>query len=380
MKLARVNYRLTFALLLLLAGVWRQIAKEHRSPILRAGLRYYAYVGNVGDGTVTAVDLVNLRAVATIPVGPTPSGLRAHPLRDEIWGVSTSGGYAWVIDTHQGQIAARIPIGQGAFALDFSADGKIAYVASSVAGTVAAIDCAQRHVLATAHLGRQPWVARPTTDGTMVAVTLRGAGRLALLDAHTLAERHSIAVAPNPEQLFLTADEPKAFISAAGSQQVSVVDLRRKRLLTNLPLGAPATDFVFNPKGELYAITPAAHGITVLDTWRNEVGDTRILGGSPTQGTYAVNGDLLFVADSTAHQIRPLLAEFRQPLRPIPAGQRPVTTRFTDDESLFLVVNEASEDLTVMSRVSQALALRQTPPFTMIPLGRQPRDLAIKLF
>jgi len=380
MKIPRPNLRLALALLLLLAGAARQVTKEKHPSILRPGLRLYAYVANTGDGTLTAVDLAGLRAVATITVGPAPSGLRAHPTRDEIWGVSTTGGYAWIVEAARGALAARIPVGEGAFALDFSPNGKYAYVAASTEGVVTAIDCATRRVVATARLGLQPWLVRLTPDGAMLVVSLRGASSIALLDAATLREIQRVHVAPRPEQLLILPDGEKVFVSAAGSQQVSVVDLRKRVLLTNLPLSARATDFVFNPKGELYALTPEANGMTVLDTWRNELGDARILGSSPTQGVYTPNGDLLFITDTAANQVRLVLAEFRQPLRPIPVGQHPVTVRFTDDERLLLVVNEGSEDLTVISGLTQALAQRQTPPFTLIPLGARPRDLAIKLF
>lgn len=375
------NFRLLLALALLLFGASRQIAKERSSSTLRPGARLYAYVGNTGDGTVTAIDLVSLRAVATIPVGPAPSGLRAHPTRDEIWGVSTTGGYAWVIDAPSGQLAARIPIGEGAFALDFSPDGSKAYVAASHAGTVVAIDCKERRVIATARLGREPWLVRSTPDGSTLLVTLRGAALLALLDAGTLREAGHVVVAPQPEQILILPGGDKAFVSAAGSQQVSVVDLRHRVLLANLPLGGRATGFVFNPRGELYALTPETNGMTVVDTWRNEVAENKVLGSSPVQGVLTSGpSPLLFVTDSAGNYIRPVIAEFRQPLRPIPAGQRPVNAQFTADESLLLVVNEGSADLTVISHLVQALNQRQTPPFTMIPLGRQPRDIAIKLF
>ncbi len=378
---SRVNKRLLLAAVLIMLGAARQVAKEQRPTVLRPGLRLYAYVGNTGDGTVTAVDLAGLNVVAVIPVGPTPSGLRAHPSRPEIWGVSTAGGYVWVIDAPKGDVAAKIQVGEGAFALDFSSDGKMAYVAASTAGTVVSIDCATRRIVATARIGHQPWLVRATRDGATLVVTLRATSSVALLDAATLQETGRVRVAAQPEQiLILPEGEEKAFVSAAGSKQVSVVDLKRKALLANLPLNARATDFVLNPKGELYALTPDANGMTVLDTWRNEVGDTRILGSSPTSGVYTANGDLLYVADTTANQVRLMLASFRQPLRAIPVGQRPVNVRFTDDERLLLVVNEGSEDLTVISGLVQALSQRRTPPFTLIPLGSRPRDLAIKLF
>ena len=78
-------------LVAVLAGIagW-QIKREYRPPVLKAGLRLYAYIANAADGTISVVDLVALKAIATIPVGPIPSGLRVLTPRREIWGVSRS--------------------------------------------------------------------------------------------------------------------------------------------------------------------------------------------------------------------------------------------------------------------------------------------------
>ena len=100
-----VRVAVLIAVLAAIAG-W-QIGREYRPPVLKAGVRLYAYIANAGDGSVSVVDLVALKAIATIPVGPIPSGLRVLNQRKEVWGVSSSsslsslpsgdGGYAWVI-------------------------------------------------------------------------------------------------------------------------------------------------------------------------------------------------------------------------------------------------------------------------------------------
>ncbi|MGB8525134.1 MAG: hypothetical protein WCD43_19380, partial [Candidatus Acidiferrales bacterium] len=132
----RVNVRLIFLLVLLAGLAFREVALELRPSFLRPGLHLFAYVGNTADGTLTAVDLVKLSAVATIPVGAGPSGLRAHPTRNEIWGLSSAGGYAWILDAKLNRIVARIPVGVEPYALDFSPDGRRAYVAASGSNTI----------------------------------------------------------------------------------------------------------------------------------------------------------------------------------------------------------------------------------------------------
>ena len=84
-----INKRLLFALILIFAGASRQIARERSIPVLRPGLHLYAYVANTRESNISVVDLVALASRGQIAVGPSPSGIQAHPLRDEVWGVST---------------------------------------------------------------------------------------------------------------------------------------------------------------------------------------------------------------------------------------------------------------------------------------------------
>src|SRR2546429_10009042 len=53
----------------------------------------------------------DLKAVAHIPVGPGLSGMREHPTRPEILGISALGGFAWIFDARAYQVSARIPVG-----------------------------------------------------------------------------------------------------------------------------------------------------------------------------------------------------------------------------------------------------------------------------
>src|SRR5580704_8502907 len=229
-----LNSRLIFLLLILGALATREVAVELRPSFLRPGLHLMAYVGNTADGTLTVTDLVRLSPVATVLVGQGPSGLRAHPTRNEIWGLSSAGGYAWVLDVKTNQIVARIQVGAAPYAVDFSSDGKRAYVAASGANAVVAIDCASRAVIARGRAGRGPWIARLTLDGKILVVSNRDDATVSLLDAGSLASLAIISVAPQPEQIAVLPDSSKAFVSSGTSNQVSVVDLRRKVLLANL--------------------------------------------------------------------------------------------------------------------------------------------------
>src|SRR5262249_38929176 len=142
-----LNFRVYFITSALLIGAIVLIAREHRPSFLRPGLRLNAYV-STADGNVTVVDLVKLAAVSRVPVGAGLSGMREHRSRSEIWGVSSVGGYVWVLNTRANEVSARIPVGPLPYAIDFSADESRAYTTSSGSDELVVIDCSTRAVVA----------------------------------------------------------------------------------------------------------------------------------------------------------------------------------------------------------------------------------------
>lgn len=380
----RLNYRLVFLLLLLSGLAAREIALELRPTFLRPGLHLFAYIGNTADGTLTAIDLIKLTAVATIPVGAGPTGIRAHPTRKEIWGLSSAGGYAWVVAADTNREVARIAVGTQPYALDFSPDGSRAYVAASGSNSVVAIDCATRRIIARARAGKRPWIARVSPDGKLLLVSNHEDSTVSILDAETLASLGAVRVTSHPEQIVILPDSSKAFVRGT-TDQISVIDLKRKVLLTNLVLGGRADDLILKPDGgELYIPSSESHGLLIVDTQTNEVAQFLLLGMSPTDGVLSPNRGVLYVSDTAGNDVVPILIGSRQIAHPIPVGQGPGISALTPGGDELLVVDAGSDDLAVIRTRTAGPAentLAPPPgPMTLIPLGGKPRDLAIKLF
>src|ERR1700756_757092 len=148
------KFRVAFLFAILFVAAIIVIAREHRPSFLRPGLRLYAYV-STADNAVSVVDLVKLATVAHVPVGGSVSAMREHPTRAEVWGVSSSGGFAWVLDSRTSQIVARVPVGAFPYSMDFSPDGKRLYVPSSANNILTAIDCSTRQAILQKATGKQ---------------------------------------------------------------------------------------------------------------------------------------------------------------------------------------------------------------------------------
>ncbi len=377
------NFRTYFLVAVLGISGLIVLLREHRPSFLRPDLHLCAYV-TTADGSVTVVDLVRLKAVARIAVGPGLSGMREHPSRPEIFGVSTTGGYVWVLDPRAnhftGQVTARIAVGPLPYSLDFSPDGNRVYTTASGNNTLVVIDAKSRSVVGRAATGREPVLARVTPDGKNVLVMNRRDGSLGIHDAATLALRGNVSVVSEPEDVAVLPDSSMAFVLSRSERRISVVDLRRGVLVAHLGLAGKPTDMLLKPDGgELYVISPEAHGLQAINTWTHEVGDYMVLGSTPTRGVLSSDASLLYVSDTAAGRVTPVDIFNRRIVRdpgkgfPVQAGDAPSVLRFDPAENLLLVVNQGSGDLAV-------IRVRTNFLLTMIPVGDHPQELAVKLF
>jgi YVTN family beta-propeller protein len=373
------NFRVYFLLAGLALGGLIVLLREHRPSFLRPGLRLYAYI-TTADGNVTVVDLVKLKAFSRLYAGPGLSGLREHPTRAEIYGVSSTGGYIWILDPRVNQITAHIPVGPLPYAVDFSADGKWLYTTTSGNDALVKIDLQRHAIVGRAATGREPVLAHVTPNGKSILVVNHRDGSLGIHDSGTLAQRANVSVVPQPDDVAVLPDSSMAFVLSRSERRISVVDLRRGVLVSNLELAGIPTDMLLKPDGgELYVISPEAHGLQAINTETHEVGDYMVLGSAPTRGVLSADASLLYVSDTAAGRVTPVDIYNRRIIRdpgkgfPVPAGDSPMALRFDPNETLLLVVSQGSGDLAV-------IRVRTNFLVTMIPVGDHPQELAVKSF
>jgi YVTN family beta-propeller protein len=176
-------------------------------------------------------------------------------------------------------------------------------------------------------------------------------------------------------------DNSLAFVLSRSENRLSVVDLHRAVLLANLELAGHPTQMIMKPDGgELYVLSPEAHGLQAINTWTHEVGDYMVLGSAPSSGVLSADASLLYVSDAAAARAMSVDIVNRRIVRGdnghemlIPVGQAPGVMRFDPGESMLLVANEASGDLAV-------IRVRTNTLLTMIPTGQHPSAVAVKLF
>jgi DNA-binding beta-propeller fold protein YncE len=371
------NFRVYFLLAVLLLFSIVILLREHRPSFLRPGLHLNAYVAT-SDGSLSVVDLASLRLINKIYAGPGISDLREHALRPEIWGVSSAGGYLFVLDTRSNELA-KIPVGPSPLELDFSADGKRVFTTSAASDQLIAINTASRSIAGRSRTASEPVQARITPDQKTILVVNRGSATLTLHDPATLQMRASIPVVPQPDEVAILPTSSVAFVMSRSQNRLSVVDLQRGVLLTNLELAGRPSQMLLKPDGgELYVLSPEAHVVQAINTWTHEVGDTVLVGDAPASAILTEDASEMYIADRAASRIFPVDIVNRRVGKPINVGASPGVMRFDSSDpaakpTMLLVADDSSGDLAV-------LRLRTDSLLTLIPITSNPQRLAVKLF
>ena len=103
-----------------------------------------AYVANIGSGSVTVVDLAEGKVVKDIPTGEGAEGIAISPDGREVWVTNRGADTVSVLDTKTLAIAATLKVPQFPIRVKLTPDGKRALVSCARSGDVAVFDAATR--------------------------------------------------------------------------------------------------------------------------------------------------------------------------------------------------------------------------------------------
>src|SRR5215813_795099 len=115
----------------------------------------HIYVDCEMSKSFSVVDRSHLHVDFTYNLGFTPAYAKLGP-DDHLLVTDTDNGKVVLFDPDRDNKQHEIQVGAGAHAIDFSTDGRTAYVTNQMANTVLVIDVGSRTVKKTITVGNQP--------------------------------------------------------------------------------------------------------------------------------------------------------------------------------------------------------------------------------
>src|SRR5262245_11612654 len=203
------------------------------------------YIANEEDNLVTVVDIEKDTVLSELPVGVEPEGMGISPDGKLLVATSETTNMAHFIDAATNKIIDNVLVDSRPRFAEFTADGAQVWVSAEIGGAVSVIDVNTRAVVAKIAFripgvpqgAIQPIDVRISRDGKRAFVALGPANRVAMIDAVTFKVEKYLLVGQRVWQLGFTPDEKLLFTTNGASNDVSVIDVERARVVRSIKDG-----------------------------------------------------------------------------------------------------------------------------------------------
>jgi YVTN family beta-propeller protein len=412
MNPARARLFACSLLMVTLAG-----CRSHDFPQYPANYREYAYVTNGGSGTVTVLDVVNVRLDRELLIGQNPVAVAASPTRNEVYVVNSGAtggqGSISVINAENNSVVATIPLHRQPVAIDLDPDGKLAYVANSGSNSVSVVDLKSRHEVAQIGAGEEPVALELSPDGKTLAVANRKGNSLSLIDPGTLQVRSVFAGCPGAADIAILPDSSKAFVACSAGHQVMAVALAREsqpassqagisaatqtragvpgdaqraptssqgrgadQLEAMMDVGRGPVQLALKPDGgEVFVVNSISNSISEVITGTNDVQGAYMMGDNPVSGLVSNDNSLLYIGNLRTQTVIVYSINDGRRVGWVHVGDGPSAMAFSAEGNLLFVVDARSGDVAVVRTASPSQFA-----FTLLPAGRNPNAIVDKAF
>ena len=285
--------------------------RGHHEIVFAADDRH-AFVSNRDEGTVSVIDIQQLKKVKDLSTGPLPISLDYSPLSRAVYVADGKQGVISVVDSERHEILARITAKPGLGPLRFTPDGRWALALNSIENAVHVVDAATNRLRYTIPVGAQPYQVGFT--GAFAYIRSLGSERVSLVQLALLGKESMPA--PNTFPAGASPPDKAPELGVAAGMTPSPKEAAAYVL-------SPADKAIYYymegmnaPSGSFQTYGQSARGIEIIDRGLRErepgVYATRVK--IPVAGKY----DVAFILDSPS-----LVQCFEFAAKPDPTRKRP---------------------------------------------------------
>jgi YVTN family beta-propeller protein len=306
-----------------------------------------AYVTNEDSQELTVIDTRTDSAIASIPVGTRPRGVRVSQDGRTVF-VALSGspkcpptmpdeeceklkadkskdGIA-VVDAAKHTVSRVLPGGSDPENFDISRDGTTLFVSNEDAGTASVVDIASGKIRSTVKVGKEPEGVRVAPDGKTVWVTGETDHNVTILDTKTGAVVGRVEVGKRPRSLAFTPDGARAYVTSEVDGTVWVLDApaRKSLKVIRMPEGAKPMDAEASPDGRRIFVSNGRGGtVSVIDVASDSLVGSAEVGKRPWGIALTPDGRKLYSANGPSNDVSVVDTDRLTILKKIPVGKIP---------------------------------------------------------
>ena len=215
----------------------------------------FIYIANEDDGMVTVINAADGSVRGEIQIGVEPEGMAVSPDDSIVVATSESTSMAHFIDIKSMKVVANVLVDTRPRVARYSPDGREVWVTAEVGGSVSVIDAPARKIKRRLTFNIpgvrseliQPMGVQFSADGKKAFVALGRANRVAVVDTGTYETTNYILVGQRPWHMDFNADRSKLFTANGLSNDVTVIDVASEKAEKSVPVGRLPWGLVIKP-------------------------------------------------------------------------------------------------------------------------------------
>ncbi len=256
-----------------------------------------AYVANAGDGTVSIIDGISDKVLATVAVGAHPYSIAANPRAGLVYVSHTFSNRTTVLDVATRGVTQLLTGSADLIAIDAAAN--TAYLLGYEGGTLTLLEGAGR-TLRKQNAGRHAWgMALDEATHTLYVARMGTGDVIALHGA-------SSSVLPAGRTPCAVAIDPRThavYVANYAGGSVTILDGETGRSVATVPAGVhPQALAVDAQRGLVYVANTFSGTVTVIDAERRKPAATLTAGKAPYALAVEPGSSKLYVANEAGDQ------------------------------------------------------------------------------
>ena len=293
----------------------------------------YIFVSNESDDTVTVIDGGSFEVVRTIATGDRPRDMRFSPDRSLLYVATSGDDHIEVIDIATLEVTGTIEAGEDPEIFQLDPSGKIIVVANEDDNEVTVTDVASgKQLRVIEDVGVEPEGITLRHDGKVVFVTSEATNSVLIIDPWAGEIVDEVLVGNRPRRGIVTPDDKEYWVTNELGGTLSILDAQ-----------------TFAPLGDVYF---EKRGMRQEDI-------------NPVDFAMTSDGKTAYVTLGRARHVAVVDVASREVEEYILAGDRVWGAALNRDESLLVVTNGASDDITIIdtgkNRAINAISVGRTP-------------------
>jgi len=280
-----------------------------------------------------------------------------------------------VIDSIQHEVIKTIPVGERPRDMQWHDNKTRLLIATSGSDRIEILNVETLEIIGIIEAGEDPELFDLDPSGKILVASNEDDNELTVSDATTGEKIRTIEnVGIEPEGVTFTNDGKVVFVTSEATNTIIVVDPWSGEILDEALVGSRPRRGIFTPDGSEYWVTNELGGtVSILDTSSLEIIDEIFFEKrgmregdiNPVQLVMTESGETAYITLGRAMHVAVVDVKTRVVTDYILAGDRVWGAALTADESLLMVTNGASDDISIIDTEKKvavkAVAVGRTP-------------------